>query len=745
MQYVIPLVDGAYLESEVAQTGTRNNSNVHQIITAINGSPTTGKITIQGRTTGGRWTEIDYTLLSEVEPQKIKSTGQIDEYRFIVEGSPGTGSAIISDTELGESIQPYAFYGETNGMTPEEIGGAIELFSSFENTGAWTTATDYTINQLWSDGGNWYLVLEDYTSGASAAADIAGGTVAQYEPSGRTWQVYSIAQMEALTPLKEGQAVYLSSGGRSGTFHWDGSDLSTEVAADTLQGVYIAPSSDATGASGAWVRKLDGYVTPEMFGGYIQGAVNFGQTELIDGAYSISSPLEYKSDKNIKGTGKSFYGSVISPDGDFSALTSDGSQSVKMSFSDILISSGNVVTSPAISIDDVFLSDFYRVWIRNSTTGISITNSDSLNFYSLMVMEDSDGDAVIIGEGSRSIRFFSSNFEKNPSNSNPGGVVRIDSGNNSRVSDAYFYGCQFERGELIVENGKAVFDGGKFGASNVKLLEKSQFCIIDGKFEDSGEVIDIGFGNEVRNAYSRNMASAIHRWPDLVQASPSTTPTFGTAGEEYLFLVTAGSKSNSSVSSGVIEIKDGSTVLDTSPVFNLPAAGETIGLATRQLYTHVSAVKIPSSSAGPVFTSCAAFGIKGGLNLLTNGTFDSGTSTGWSTNSASSSASGDDVLITPSDTSWGIYQSISSICKHGKTYTVIARFNGNANLVFGNSWDGTPGARVLYSSGVDAPDGSGDQIAMMTFDYHAQRENVSLGKLGSDTSVTVKYIMMVEY
>lgn len=125
MQYVIPLVDGAYLESEVTQTGTRNNSDVHQIITAINGSPTTGKITIQGRTTGGRWTEIDYTLLSEVEPQKIKSTGQIDEYRFIVEGSPGTGSAIISDTELGESIQPYAFYGETNGMTPEEIGGAV--------------------------------------------------------------------------------------------------------------------------------------------------------------------------------------------------------------------------------------------------------------------------------------------------------------------------------------------------------------------------------------------------------------------------------------------------------------------------------------------------------------------------------------------------------------------------------------------------------------------------------------------
>lgn len=234
---------------------------------AVNGAPTDGRITIEYRRSGDtRWRYVDYTDLTEVEPQKVFFTGYAESYRFIVEGADGTGSVIVSDTEFGEAVTPYGLYGSTNGMTPEEIGGAISLFASFENTGAWTTATNYTINQLWSDGGNWYLVLENYTSGASAAADIAGGTVAQYEPSGRTWQVYSIGQMEALTPLKEGQAVYLSAGGRSGTFIWDSSDLSAEVSADTLQGVYIAPSSDATGASGAWVRKLDGYVTPEMFG-----------------------------------------------------------------------------------------------------------------------------------------------------------------------------------------------------------------------------------------------------------------------------------------------------------------------------------------------------------------------------------------------------------------------------------------------------------------------------------------------
>lgn len=82
----------------------------------------------------------------------------------------------------------------------------------------------------------------------------------------------SIAGVEAITGQSSNDAVYLSLGGRSGVFQWDSSDLSTEVAADTLQGVYIAPSSDATGASGAWVRELNGYVTPDMFGYASDGA-----------------------------------------------------------------------------------------------------------------------------------------------------------------------------------------------------------------------------------------------------------------------------------------------------------------------------------------------------------------------------------------------------------------------------------------------------------------------------------------
>lgn len=50
--------------------------------------------------------------------------------------------------------------------------------AAWNNRGAWATATAYAVNDIWEDGGIWYVVLSAYTSGASAAADIAGPNVA---------------------------------------------------------------------------------------------------------------------------------------------------------------------------------------------------------------------------------------------------------------------------------------------------------------------------------------------------------------------------------------------------------------------------------------------------------------------------------------------------------------------------------------------------------------------------------------
>lgn len=62
--------------------------------------------------------------------------------------------------------------------------------------------------------------------------------------------------------------------GREGVFKWDASDLSAKVTADTRQGIYVAPSSDATGASGAWVRIIEDAVNVRWYGAVGDGATN---------------------------------------------------------------------------------------------------------------------------------------------------------------------------------------------------------------------------------------------------------------------------------------------------------------------------------------------------------------------------------------------------------------------------------------------------------------------------------------
>jgi hypothetical protein len=60
--------------------------------------------------------------------------------------------------------------------------------------------------------------------------------------------------------------------GGEGVFVWDGSDLSTEVGNDEVTasegdgGIYVAPSSDKTGASGAWVRAVADMVHAAWYG-----------------------------------------------------------------------------------------------------------------------------------------------------------------------------------------------------------------------------------------------------------------------------------------------------------------------------------------------------------------------------------------------------------------------------------------------------------------------------------------------
>lgn len=112
----------------------------------------------------------------------------------------------------------------------------------------------------------------------------AGNKVAQYSVAGSTYwgdvlSFATYAELQEYTP-RNGQIVNVlgrtTAGRGGGRFRFTTTSSTTPVTNDPQQGIYLPPASDATGASGVWIRMLDNprEVTPEMF-----GAVGDGSTD----------------------------------------------------------------------------------------------------------------------------------------------------------------------------------------------------------------------------------------------------------------------------------------------------------------------------------------------------------------------------------------------------------------------------------------------------------------------------------
>jgi hypothetical protein len=84
-----------------------------------------------------------------------------------------------------------------------------------------------------------------------------------------------VASRAALAALALAGAAILTEAGREGTFNFVASNLSGLVTADTAQALYVAPASDPTGASGAWVRQRDGlYILDKWAGAKVDDATD---------------------------------------------------------------------------------------------------------------------------------------------------------------------------------------------------------------------------------------------------------------------------------------------------------------------------------------------------------------------------------------------------------------------------------------------------------------------------------------
>jgi hypothetical protein len=103
---------------------------------------------------------------------------------------------------------------------------------------------------------------EDLVSQPDLAASIATNTAAILD---RVIRVTSIAAMEAYS-APVGYVFSLNAGGRSGVFDVVAGDFSAELAADTLNGVYVGLADNATATTKVAKRRFSGRVSVLWFG-----------------------------------------------------------------------------------------------------------------------------------------------------------------------------------------------------------------------------------------------------------------------------------------------------------------------------------------------------------------------------------------------------------------------------------------------------------------------------------------------
>lgn len=170
-------------------------------------------------------------------------------------------------------------------------------------------------------------IKTDFSSGTKSIALIAAAEWFARTDAAAAQSPTSAASRSALAGLSQGAVpALLAEAGREGLFAWDGSNLSGAVASDPRQALFVAPASDPSGASGAWVRKFSGAANARWFGAKgdasadgsggaddtaaIQAALDYldtiggGTLYLPEGTYMVSSNITVPTNVVLKGAGR---------------------------------------------------------------------------------------------------------------------------------------------------------------------------------------------------------------------------------------------------------------------------------------------------------------------------------------------------------------------------------------------------------------------------------------------------------
>ena len=233
--------------------------------------------------------------------------------------------------------------------------------ASWNNRGAWATATAYAINDIWQDGANWYVVLSAYTSGATAAADIAGPNVVVLSGNfvqgveglgfdefaankNLVYPVGSVEDLAGLVGVLDDQQISLKgwhpdSDVGGGTLYWDaakpksehngGTVFSPTVPFSATTGDYLSGAGETDGGgSGCWVRCKE-TISPELFGAAgdgisddyaaCQSAIDYTRDRELSliwnpAKHRTSQSLKTQYDANRKPTSWFFNNTILTPD-----------------------------------------------------------------------------------------------------------------------------------------------------------------------------------------------------------------------------------------------------------------------------------------------------------------------------------------------------------------------------------------------------------------------------------------------
>lgn len=282
-------------------------------------------------------------------------------------------------------------------------------------------------------------------TGTASSTTYLRGDGSWTTPAGGGGAAFYVADRTALKALDTASvtSAYLAEGNRAGIFNWLTGDFSAEVTADTTEGIYVAPSSDSTGASGAWVRGYNGRANVKWFGAMgdnstadlaaLQATTDVtGSAYIPDGTYKISGPwlvddycvLEFESrnaillssstDAIVKPRGHTTTRnySITIYSGTLEGSGTSGPTGLLMRSASMVKVYGTLITLCGAGVENggsssqgAFYNDFFGVDITSCTTGMrNGTLGNEIHMYGgriadVVVATDDDDNSGVLYSG----------------------------------------------------------------------------------------------------------------------------------------------------------------------------------------------------------------------------------------------------------------------------------------------------------------------------------------------------------